>query len=129
MVRYKSFCRQLKTFYGVTFRYGETKEVPGYIHDPRFVCLGIINIDRSKDSSKPKEVISESDEKSLDSKLLSTEVVDSERALPSKKEETKIKPTAGKVEKKSEKKEDVKTKAKDAAKKSAELSKGSDKKN
>lgn len=39
MLLYKSFCRSPKTFYGVTFNYGESKAVPGYIHDRRFVCL------------------------------------------------------------------------------------------
>lgn len=39
MVLYKSLCRSPKTFYGVTFKYGDTHPVPGFIHDPRFVCL------------------------------------------------------------------------------------------
>lgn len=51
MVLYKSFCRSPKTFYGVTFNYGESKAVPGYIHDRRFVCL---NTHYVEPESQPK---------------------------------------------------------------------------
>ena len=43
MLLYKSHCRQTKTFYGVEFKYGDRKAVPGYIHDNRFVCLGSVD--------------------------------------------------------------------------------------
>ena len=36
---YKNLAYSEKTFYGVTFKYGDTHPVPGFIHDPRFVCL------------------------------------------------------------------------------------------
>lgn len=51
MVKYKSLCKQPKTFYGVTFHYGDTKAVPGYIHDARFICLGF---EPSKQEEAPK---------------------------------------------------------------------------
>ena len=57
MIKYKSHCRQTKTFYGVTFHYGETKLGPGYIHDPRFVCLGNVELEDKKPETKIKSEI------------------------------------------------------------------------
>lgn len=37
MIAYKNTSLATKTFYGVTFKPGEVKEVPGYINDDRLV--------------------------------------------------------------------------------------------
>jgi len=37
MLIYKNISCTTKTFYGVTFRPGEVKSVPGYINDPNFI--------------------------------------------------------------------------------------------
>lgn len=37
MYRYKNLSLATKTFYGVTFKPGEEKDVPGFINDPKFV--------------------------------------------------------------------------------------------
>lgn len=33
---YKNLSRATKTFYGITFKPGESHDVPGYINDPKF---------------------------------------------------------------------------------------------
>lgn len=38
-LKYKNLSLTTKKFYGVTFKPGETKEVPGYINDPKFVRI------------------------------------------------------------------------------------------
>lgn len=42
LLYYKSHDRTTRTYYGVTFNYGDTKGVPGYIDNNKFVCLGHI---------------------------------------------------------------------------------------
>lgn len=39
MIRYYNASHVEKCFYGVTFKPGETHEVPGYINDPKFVRM------------------------------------------------------------------------------------------
>lgn len=36
---YKNTSFATKTFYGVEFKHGDIKEVPGYINDPKFILL------------------------------------------------------------------------------------------
>lgn len=38
-MKYKNNSRVTKTFYGVTFKPGETKDVNGYINDPNFIRI------------------------------------------------------------------------------------------
>lgn len=38
-LKYKNLSLTTKKFYGVTFKPGEIKEVPGYINDPKFVRI------------------------------------------------------------------------------------------
>lgn len=38
-MRYKNTSLAKKTFWGVTFKAGETKEVSGYINDPTFIRM------------------------------------------------------------------------------------------
>lgn len=115
MVAYKSFCRQPKTFYGTTFHYGETKTVPGYIHDPRFVCLGVVKKAEPEAQPKVEEVTPVAP--------VAKPAVE-KRAAP-KAEEPK-KATATKLEvkaeksAKAEKKEEAKPATKDVKKKSAD---------
>lgn len=47
ILRYKNTSRVTKTFYGVTFKPNETKDVSGYINDPKFI--------RVTDSVTPKK--------------------------------------------------------------------------
>lgn len=39
MLVYKNNSLSVKTFYGVTFRPGEEKPVPGYINSPKFIRI------------------------------------------------------------------------------------------
>lgn len=135
MVKYKSFCQQPKTFYGVTFRYGEIKDVPGYIHDPRFVCLGVVKTSESKPQLAPQKVPAapKSNIKTANMPKLSKPAQKPvEKAETTKKEEPKPKASSTKAEKKEDlktkAKEEPKTKAKEAEKKSADASTESDKK-
>ena len=54
MLIYRNDSNAIKTFYGVTFAPGETKEVSGYINDPKF----------SKQAKLPKEPPKVSEKKS-----------------------------------------------------------------
>lgn len=47
---YKNTSRSTKTFYGVTFKPGESREVPGYITNPDFIVSDTID---SVDEKKP----------------------------------------------------------------------------
>ena len=38
-MKYKNIGMTSKTFYGVTFKPKEVKEVPGYINDPKFIRM------------------------------------------------------------------------------------------
>lgn len=38
-MKYKNTGMTSKTFYGVTFKPKEVKEVPGYINDPKFIRM------------------------------------------------------------------------------------------
>lgn len=49
---YKNLAYSEKTFYGVTFKPGEIKEVPGFINDDNFIAV-------KKPEDKPKEVVAE----------------------------------------------------------------------
>ena len=115
MVAYKSFCRQPKTFYGTTFHYGETKTVPGYIHDPRFVCLGTVK--KTEPEVQPKV------EEAKPVAFVSKPTVEKKAALkveePKKATATKSEVKAEKSAK-AEKKEEAKSATKDTKKKSAE---------
>lgn len=96
MVLYKSLCRSPKTFHGVTFHYGETKAVHGYIHDSRFICLGTV---------RPTPKVT-----------LKPEVANAEFAAP----KTETKKVEAKVEKKAELKKDESKPATKSATKPAE---------
>lgn len=116
MVVYKSFCRQPKTFYGTTFHYGETKTVPGYIHDPRFVCLGTVKKTESEvqpkvEEAKPVASVSTP----AVGKKTAPKVEESKKATATKSDVKAEKPA------KAEKKEEAKPATKDTKKKSAEL--------
>lgn len=110
MVLYKSFCRSPKTYYGVTFNYGESKAVPGYIHDRRFVCL---NTNYVESELQPK----------VEATAVKLEVApkQAEVARPVEKEKPAKKSEPKKEEKKSEiKKAEAKKEDKPAAKKADE---------
>lgn len=50
---YKNISRATKTFYGVTFKPGESREVPGYITNPDFIVSDTIDsVDEKKPVSK-----------------------------------------------------------------------------
>lgn len=121
MLLYKSFCRSPKTFYGVTFNYGDSKAVSGYINDRRFVCLDS-HYTEPKEPLKAKvsttvvkEVpkVTSGSAAPEDSKSKKAELKKSEKQLESKKEEVKKedKPVAKKSE---EKKAEIKDKAEKA---------------
>lgn len=38
-MKYKNIGMTSKTFYGITFKPKEVKEVPGYINDPKFIRM------------------------------------------------------------------------------------------
>lgn len=112
MLLYKSFCRSPKTFYGVTFNYGDSKAVSGYINDRRFVCLDShytepkehpeakVSIEVVKEipkttsepaapeDSKPQKAESKKAEKQLESKK--AEVKKEEKSAAKKSEEKKV---------------------------------------
>lgn len=66
-MKYKSFARIPKTYHGVTFNPGDTKDVNGYINDSRFVRVkeddvkkkSIDRKKKSKNVSLVKEVVTE----------------------------------------------------------------------
>lgn len=120
MVLYKSFCRSPKTFHGITFRYGETKAVHGYIHDPRFVCLGaakpVLKAAAPKVDAVNSKVIAQKLELNKAEKKTEAKI---EKKVESKKDESK--PAAKPSEKKEEAKATEQKKAeikKDESKKS-----------
>lgn len=98
MVLYKSLCRDIKTFHGVTFRYGETKAVNGYIHDPRFICIG---------KAQPKSKI---EVEAAPAKAEVANVESSKKAEPKAEKKAESKATT-KPEKKEDSKKDDKKKA------------------
>lgn len=90
MILYKSHCREVKTFYGETFHYGETKAVCGYIHDPRFVCLGTVKASYKLEDTKPESKNPEPKEtKKTESKTAAKTVSKSEKKEEAKKAEPK----------------------------------------
>ena len=80
MVLYKSLCRSPKTFYGVTFKYGDIHPVSGFIHDPRFVCLST--------NYRPSTVVTSND-LSITSDNLSISTVATSEILAATAEDTK----------------------------------------
>lgn len=53
---YKNLSHATKTFYGVTFKPGEEKEVEGYINDTKFIRIPTFSTNQSKlKLSKNKE--------------------------------------------------------------------------
>lgn len=42
MIAYKNLSSITKTFYGVTFKPGETHQVPGYINSPQFIKVNSV---------------------------------------------------------------------------------------
>ena len=128
MVLYKSFCRSPKTFYGVTFNYGDSKAVPGYINDRRFVCLDSHYTEpeghlKAKVSTVVVKEVPKVKSKSAtleDSKSEKSELKKAKKQLESKKAEVKKedKPVAKKSEEKKSEIKDKVEKAKTAEKKS-----------
>ena len=59
MIQYKNISFSAKTFYGVEFKPGETKEVPGYINDPRMVRVFGSPKRTAKPVFKPISIINE----------------------------------------------------------------------
>ena len=121
MLLYKSFCRSPKTFYGVTFNYGESKAVSGYINDRRFVCLDS-HYTEPKEHLKAKvsaEVVKEVPKTTLesaapeDSKPQKVESKKAEKQLESKKVEVK-KEEKSAAKKSGEKKAETKDKVEKA---------------
>lgn len=123
MIKYKSHCRQTKTFYGVTFHYGETKLVPGYIHDPRFVCLGNVEIEDKNPETITKTETKDKVENKQNTTLPVKSVTKSENKVQDKKVEEKKKQELKKEEKKPEstKKSDEKNKEEKKIEKSPDL--------
>lgn len=127
MLLYKSFCRSPKTFYGVTFNYGDSKAVSGYINDRRFVCLDSHYMEpkehlEAKVSTAVVKEVSKTTSKSAapeDSKSKKVELKKSEKQLESKKAEVKKeeKPAAKKSEEKKAETKDKVEKAKTTEKK------------
>lgn len=107
MIRYKSLCSQTKTFYGVTFHYGDVKSVPGYIHDKRFVCLGSVKSANIEVDNPTSNITVETKE------VKSSTPVKSNNKLQDKKSEVK-KPDVKKTQStaKSEKSDDKKAEEK-----------------
>lgn len=65
MYRYKNLSLATKTFYGVTFKPGEEKDVPGFINDLKFVRV----------SKKSKPVITDIVKKPNENKAKSKNIV------------------------------------------------------
>ena len=83
---YKNISCSVKTFYGVTFKPGEVKEVPGYINDTKMVVVDASELKRAikqpnTPSEKPKKMTSE--------KSSVTPEVKSEEKLPEKNDDNK----------------------------------------
>lgn len=121
MLLYKSFCRSPKTFYGVTFNYGESKAVSGYINDRRFVCLDSHYTEpkehlKAKVSAEVVKEVPKTTSKSAtpgDSKSKKAELKKSEKQLESKKAEIKKEETSA-AKKSGEKKAETKDKVEKA---------------
>lgn len=58
---YKNLSNTVKTFYGVTFKPNEIKEVKGYINHPKFLVT-----DKPVHKEPPKDVIHKADNHKLD---------------------------------------------------------------
>ncbi len=54
---YKNVSYKQKTFYGVTFKPGDTKSVKGYINDPKMILVSSISASLK---SKPDPTVSKS---------------------------------------------------------------------
>lgn len=54
-MRYKNISPATKTFYGVRFKPGETKSVPGYINAPQFIKMEDVPKERPKAAVKKQE--------------------------------------------------------------------------
>lgn len=52
MMTYRNTGILTKTFYGVTFNPGESKNVPGYINDPSFVISSVEHIEQNNKEDK-----------------------------------------------------------------------------
>ena len=52
MMTYRNTGILAKTFYGVTFNPGESKNVPGYINDPSFVISSVEHIEQNNKEDK-----------------------------------------------------------------------------
>ena len=74
---YKNISCSVKTFYGVEFKPGQTKEVPGYINDRKMIAVS----ERSEESEKQSKPSSEKSKKSS----IKSSVI-SEDSSPSKPE-------------------------------------------
>lgn len=61
-MKYYNGSRFSKTFYGVTFRPGESKDVPGYINHPKFIAVASmpkeppVSVDTKKRGRPKKKV-------------------------------------------------------------------------
>ena len=55
MMTYRNTGILAKTFYGVTFNPGESKNVPGYINDPSFVISSVEYIEQNNKEDKPEK--------------------------------------------------------------------------
>lgn len=55
ILRYQNTSKATKTFYGVTFRPGETQSVPGYINVPGFIRVADLPKEPPKASKKATE--------------------------------------------------------------------------
>ena len=50
---YKNISYSVKTFYGVEFKPGEVKEVPGYINNPTMIAVNSYPVQEASKPSKP----------------------------------------------------------------------------
>jgi len=55
MMTYRNTGILAKTFYGVTFNPGESKNVPGYINDPSFVISSVEHIEQNNKEDKTEK--------------------------------------------------------------------------
>lgn len=56
LYRYKNLSLATKTFYGVTFKPGDEKDVPGYINDLKFVRVPNLSKKSTVDSNKKLDI-------------------------------------------------------------------------
>lgn len=72
MYRYKNLSLATKTFYGVTFKPGDEKDVPGYINAPKFIRISKIEVPKKPTSAAS---VVKKDDKKIDEVINDTKIV------------------------------------------------------